>query len=145
MWKCGREELQFTNQVANARLRAAFRQLEEVGISFQSRQKMCPSSSDDLIATIEELGRCAVNRACASIATACTEASCNLRRSRRLDDQTHAHAQPSQHVDQRISTEEVDATVQEIADPNLCCGAFPERLDEVRLESGSLSGGVSAT
>lgn len=45
--------------------------------------------------------------------------SCHLPGLRRRDDEPHAHAQPRQHVDQCIGTEQVDTSAQEVADARL--------------------------
>jgi hypothetical protein len=38
---------------------------------------------------------------------------------RRLQDKTHAHAEPCQHIDQAVRAEEIDTAAQQVADARL--------------------------
>src|SRR5688572_6884917 len=45
---------------------------------------------------------------------------CHLSRPRRLHYESHANAEPRQHVDQGVGAEKIDAATQKIADSRLC-------------------------
>jgi hypothetical protein len=53
---------------------------------------------------------------------------CDLPRLDRLDDQSHADAQPRQHVDQRIGAEQVNATAQKVTYAGLRDPKYPRRF-----------------
>jgi hypothetical protein len=44
---------------------------------------------------------------------------CHLSRPRRLHHESHANAEPRQHVDQGVGAEKIDAATQKIADSRL--------------------------